>query len=377
MMKSPILPLFVLGACLAGAVCAQEEEAAEEIPAVAVSRPVRLKEGPPRSWVGTVKAAETVSVTARVTGEILRRGFAEGGAVEKGQVLFVLEDTVYRAALASAEAEVARLRTQLAFAEKEAVRYRSCLGESGVSEADCELKEQERDVLRADLAAAEARRTLAEDDLAHTRVASPVAGRVGEALVGVGNVVSPESGPLATVVAGDPARVRFALAERDYYGLFGGGVPGGAGAAVRVSVVRADGRVLDDRPVAIDFADNEADPRTGTVALRATVPNADGALLPGGYVRVVLAERFAEPRLAVPVGALVFEGGAKHVYVLDAEDRAVLRAVGDGPQAGDLQVLGEGFAATDRIVTGGIHKVRPGGRVVPVEREVPCGRSDE
>ncbi|MBR4251930.1 MAG: efflux RND transporter periplasmic adaptor subunit, partial [Kiritimatiellae bacterium] len=238
----------------------------------------------------------------------------------------------------------------------------------------CELKEQERDVLRADLAAAEARRTLAEDDWAHTRVECPVSGRIGEALVGVGNTVSPESGPLATVVADDPARVRFALAERDYFGLFDGAALKGS---VRVSVVRADGRTLDDRPVEIDFADNEADPRTGTVALRATVPNADGALLPGGYVRVVLAERFAEPRLAVPVGALVFEGGAKHVYVLDAEDRAVLRAVGDGPQAGDLQVLGEGFAATDRIVTGGIHKVRPGGRVVPVEREVPCGRSDE
>ena len=94
----------------------------------------------------------------------------------------------------------------------------------------------------------------------------------------------------------------------------------------------------------------------------------DGALLPGGYVRVVLAERFDMPRLAVPVGALVFEGGEKHVYVLDAEDRAILRAVGDGPQAGDLQVLGDVFAADDRIVTGGIHKVRPGGRVVPVER---------
>lgn len=365
MMKTPKLPLFVLGACLAVAVCAQEEEDAEAIPAVAVSRPVLLEEGSPRSWVGTVKAAETVSVTARVTGEILGRGFTEGGTVEKGQVLFVIEDTVYRAALASAEAEVARLRTQLAFAEKEAARYRSCLGESGVSEADCELKEQERDVLRAELEAAEAQRTLAENDLSHTRVVSPVAGRVGEALVGVGNMVSPESGPLATVVAGDPARVRFALAERDYYGLFGGGVPGGA---VRVSVVRADGRVLDDRPVEIDFADNEADPRTGTVALRATVPNADGALLPGGYVRVVLAERFDTPRLAVPVGALVFEGGEKHVYVLDAEDRAILRVVGDGPQAGDLQVLGNDFSASDRIVTGGIHKVRPGGRVVPVER---------
>jgi RND family efflux transporter MFP subunit len=356
--------LLVPGVCLAEGVWAQEEDG-EVIPAVGVSRPVVLEEGSPRSWVGTVKAAETVSVTARVTGEILERRFEEGGPVEKGQVLFVLEDTVYRAALASVEAEVARLETQLAFAEKEAARYRACLGESGVSEADCELKEQERDVLRAELAAAEAQRTLAEDDLAHTRVVCPVSGRIGEALVGVGNTVSPESGPLATVVADDPARVQFALAERDYFGLFDGAALKGS---VRVSVVRADGRTLDDRSVEIDFADNEADPRTGTVALRASLPNADRALLPGGYVRVVLTERFDEPRLAVPVGALVFEGGEKHVWTLDEADRAVLRAVGDGPQMGDLQVLGPDFSPDDRIVTGGIHKVRPGGRVVPVER---------
>ena len=362
-MKTPKLPLFVLGACLAVAVSAREE--GEEIPAVGVSRPVLLEEGAPRSWVGTVKAAETVSVTARVTGEILRREFAEGASVEKGQTLFAIEDTAYRAALASAEAEVARLRTQLAFAEKEAARYRSCLGENGVSEADCELKEQERDVLRAELAAAEAQRTLAEYDLAHTRVECPVSGRIGEALASVGNTVSPESGPMATVVADDPARVRFALAECDYFGLFDGAALKGT---VRVSVVRADGRILDDRPVAIDFADNEADPQTGTVAVRVSLPNADRALLPGGYVRVVLAERFAEPLLAVPTGALLFEGGEKHVYVLDAEDRAVLRAVGGGPQLGDLQVLGADFSPDDRIVTGGIHKVRPGGRVVPVER---------
>lgn len=356
------LSVLALGACLAFAVSAQEEG---EVPAVGVSRPVVLEEGRPRSWVGTVKAAETVSVTARVTGEILRREFAEGASVEKGQTLFVLEDTVYRAALASAEAEVARLETQLAFAEKEAARYRACLGESGVSETDCELKEQERDVLHAELEAAEAQRTLAENNLARTRVESPVAGRIGDALVSVGNTVSPESGPLATVVADDPARVRFALAERDYFGLFDGAA---LKSAVRVSVVRADGRALDDRPVEIDFADNEADPQTGTVALRASLPNADRALLPGGYVRVVLTERFDEPRLAVPVGALVFEGGEKHVWVLDGEDRAVLRVVGDGPQTGDLQVLGPDFSPDDRIVTGGIHKVRPGGRVLPVER---------
>ncbi len=77
--------LLVPGVCLAEGVWAQEEEDGGEIPAVGVSRPVVLVEGSPRSWVGTVKAAETVSVTARVTGEILRRKFAEGASVEKGQ----------------------------------------------------------------------------------------------------------------------------------------------------------------------------------------------------------------------------------------------------------------------------------------------------
>jgi len=361
-MKAPETLLFALAASLAASVCAEEPSTP---PAVAVSRPVPLEEGSPRSYVGVVEASATVEVTARIEGEILRRAFVEGGFVEKGQTLFELEDVAVRANLAAARAERDRTASQLAFAEKEAARHRACLGENGVSETDCELKEQERDALRSALAEAEAKVALAENDLAHARVASPVSGLVGEALVDEGNTVSPATGPLAHVVAFDPVHVRFALAERDYFELFDGGAPKGT---VRVSVVRADGRALRDRPVSVDFAGNAVDPATGTVAVRLSLPNADRALLDGGYVRVLLAESFDEPRLAVPTGALLFEDGEKRVYALDENDRAVLRAVGDGPQTGDWQLLGEDFSPGDRIVTGGIHKVRPGMRVLPVER---------
>ena len=142
-------PSFVFAACLAASIRAEEAET----PVVAVSRPVLLEEGVPRSYVGVVRAAESVDVTARITGEIRRRCFEEGARVEKGRPLFELEDTACRANAAAAKAEVLRLETQLAFAEKEAARYRACLDEKGVSEADCELKEQERDVLRAETAA--------------------------------------------------------------------------------------------------------------------------------------------------------------------------------------------------------------------------------
>lgn len=365
-MKATTKTLLVLGACLASAVDAQEEEReGAAAPVVAVSRPVLLEEGAPRSYVGVVRAAESVDVAARITGEIRRRCFEEGARVEKGQPLFELEDTACRANAAAAKAEVVRLETQLAFAEKEAARYRACLDGNGVSEADCELKEQERDVLRAEAEAARARLALAEDDLAHARVLCPATGRIGEARFDAGTTVSPESGPLARVVASDTARVRFAVSERDFFELF---EADGPKRTTRISVVRADGRVLDDREAVIDFADNEADAKTGTIAVRASLPNADRALVPGGCVRVVLTERFEEPRLAAPVGALVFEGGEKHVFVVGADGVARLRRVGDGPQLGGLQVLGPDFAREDRIVTGGIHKVRAGAPVAAVER---------
>lgn len=247
-----------------------------------------VAEPPPRqTYVGLVKACEKVAVTARITGTIWRQNFTEGATVENGDVLFEIEDVVYRANLEAAEAARDEYAAQFAFAEKEVVRYRQCLARKSVSQSDYDRAVQTRDTLAARLRAAKAKVALAANDLAYTKVLSPVDGVIGEAKIHCGNNVSPDSGTLVEIVRIDPIRIQVALSERTFFRLFPGGC---LKRGVTFTLERADGTVLK-RSVAVDFIDNQVDARTDTVMVQLSTSNADRALIPGGYVKVVCHEQ--------------------------------------------------------------------------------------
>lgn len=343
-------------ACIAAIGFAQGRPA----PVVGVEKPVEVKEGEPKSYVGVLKASERVSVTAQVAGKIWKQNFREGGRVEKGQTLFEIEDTVYKANLATAKANLKRLEAQLALAEKEVVRYKNALEKKGVSENDYDRAVNSRDVTLADIETAKARIALAENDMVYTKVLSPISGTVGETKIRVGNNVSPQTGELVSIVQSDPIDIQFALSESDFYRSFDGRTLKGN---VRLEVRRADGEAVD-RKISVDFVDNQVDRATDTIMVQLVAGNADGMLVPGGYAKVLLTEKFEPAKIAVKVSAVMFEGEKRFVYVVGEGDVAERREIKTGVQIGDLQLVESGLSADERVVVTGIHKVIAGQAVV-------------
>lgn len=329
-------------------------------PVVGVEKPVEVKEGEPKSYVGVLKASERVSVTAQVAGKIWKQNFREGGRVEKGQTLFEIEDTVYKANLATAKANLKRLEAQLALAEKEVVRYKKALEKKGVSENDYDRAVNSRDMTLADIETAKARIALAENDMVYTKVLSPISGTVGETKIRVGNNVSPETGELVSIVQSDPIDIQFALSESDFYRSFDGRTLKGN---VRLEVRRADGEAVG-RKISVDFVDNQVDRATDTIMVQLVADNADGMLVPGGYAKVLLTEKFEPAKIAVKVSAVMFEGEKRFVYVVGDDDVAERREIKTGVQIGDLQLVESGLSADERVVVTGIHKVIAGQAVV-------------
>ena len=323
-------------------------------PVVGAANPTSVTEGEPRSYVGTIKASERVSITARVTGTIWKQNFKEGGLVNEGDTLFEIEDTIYKANLRTAKAKLAALEAQLVFAEKEVKRYEQCLEKKSVSESDYDRAVQTRDVLKADKEAAEAAVILAENDIFYTKVVCPVGGIIGETKIRLGNNVSPQSGELVSVVKYDPIQIQFSLSEADYFKAFHGGTLKGS---VKMDLIRADGEKIT-KDVKVDFVDNSVDRTTGTIMVQLECANPDRELVPGGYVKVLLTELYNPPVLAVPTSAMLYEGENKSVYKV-VDGIAQKCPVQIGKQIGNLQLISEGVSAEDVVIVTGTHKVQP------------------
>lgn len=174
-----------------------------------------------RRYPARIRAVEQVDVVSRLSADIEEIGFAEGGTVRKGQLLYRLDDTRFVAAVSNQTAQIAETKAKLELATLTFDRKRK-LAEKGMApRADFDAARAAKLELEANLEAAKAALALAEDDLRHTRIVSPIDGRIGLTAKTVGNYVTPETGILSTIVRTDTLRIRFSLSMADYARLFG------------------------------------------------------------------------------------------------------------------------------------------------------------
>ena len=343
---------LILVFILASAAVLSQAGAAE---VVAVAKPQKVTESDGLVFVGRVLATETVRLTARVTGELLESNGVEGGRVKKGDVLLRIEDTVYRANLQAAKAQLAELVARLEFAETDVARYSASAAKGGVSKLELDRAVLNRDVIKAQIDAAKAKVTLCEDDLAHCVVRSPIDGAVGADPVDAGNNVGPGSGTLMEVFAVDPVDIEVAVPESVRIECMD---QGGERSIEKITLLRANGK-----PYPIDLkiqtVSRKVDAATGTIKVTLRGPNPNGGLTPGGYVKLIVQDVFKTPRLAVPIAAVVFDGEDRYVYVV-AQGKASKRKVEVGDQSGNLTFVESGIAENDDVVVAGVHKLTDG-----------------
>jgi RND family efflux transporter MFP subunit len=324
-----------------------------------------------REHVGNVRAVNQVDVRARVRGYLLERRFDEGRMVTEGDVLFRIDPSSYEVVLAQAEGQRARAAANARRAELDYDRAGDLFSRNVVSKSVIDAARAERDASAADVAAADAAVREAKLNLSWCEVRAPLTGRIGRALVDVGNLVG-ESGQdtvLAEIVQVDPIHVYFAPTERDRLDVLRGEREGRipadrAGGAIPIEVRLGDGtRYPHDGT--IDFVAPTIEETRGTVAVRALLPNPEGTLKPGEFVRVTVVFPDRTDVVLVPQRAVLDEQGGAYVLVVDSQDTVEYRRVVPGVVHDGTQQIVEGLAAGERVIADGAQKARPGTKVVP------------
>lgn len=320
---------------------------------------------------GRTEASRVAQVRARAAGIVQRRLFSEGSDVKAGQALFRLDDAPYRATLAAAQATLARAEANLLQTRAQAERYKPLAEANAVSQQEYIAAQAAFKQAEADVAAGKAAVQTAQINLGYTSVTSPIAGRIGRALVTEGALVGQgEATQLAVVQQVDPLYVNFTQSADEVLRLRAAIASGkfqsaGSAGSVAVSVLLDDGSVYPLRGKLL-FSDLSVDPGTGQIALRAEVPNPKGALLPGLYVRVRLAQAQLPQGIALPQQAVQRGGAGDTVMVVGADGKVAARPVKVSQGPDRTWVVLEGLTGGEQVVVEGFQKIRPNAPVKPV-----------
>jgi multidrug efflux system membrane fusion protein len=363
-----LLPLL-LAAALATACSSSASDGAETMPAPEVSV-ARVLEREVRQWddfTGRVVAVETVELRPRVSGYVQRVAFEEGQLVRKGDLLFEIDPRPYRAALARAEAELARARSEARLAAAQDERARALVEARAISREEFETRSAASAQGNAAVRAAEAAVAAARLDLEFTQVRAPVDGRAGRAMVTVGNLAQADATVLTTVVSQDPVHVYFEADEQTWlrYSRDAAAGRGDGERKVRVGLAGEEGLPHEGT---LDFIDNRVDPATGTIRARAVLRNPDGLFTPGLFARVQLEDARETTALLVDDKAVLTDQDRKYVYVLGEDNTAQRRDVELGRVIDGLRVVHSGLSTEDRVIVSGVQRVfMPGMPVAPRE----------
>lgn len=320
---------------------------------------------------GVVQPAQTVSVTAQVTGSLLDVLFKEGDFVQAGQVLFRIDPRPLQAAADQARAVRAKDQAQADASRKDDERYAKLADMGYVSPSQSDQMHASALAQAAAVTADDAALRSAEVSLGFTTIRAPIAGRTGGLLVRQGNNVSPGSGPLVVINQISPVLVRFPVLSQDFAAL----QRAVAKHPLSVKAVSSDSTEATDEGQ-LSFLDNAVDSLTGTVTGKATFPNLGRRLWPGELVFLTVNLDVQRGVLAVPTDAVLTGQQGSYLFVVDQKLTAQTRTIATGMTVDDLTVVQKGVTLGERVVIDGQSRLTPGARVaiLGTETDTATGR---
>lgn len=344
-------------------------------PAVGVVKVAKQPVTEQDEFVGRIQAIDRVDIVARVTAYLTERAFTEGAEVEKGALLYRLERGPFEADVQAKQAAVQQAQALLRNATIVLNRAQSLLGtpagqRSSVDDAQAQQASQAAQVLGA-----QAQLRASQINLDYTEIRAPVAGKIARTALTVGNVVSPGSGALTTIVSQDPMYVLFPVSIRAALDLRNRYAPKGGLDAVRVKVRLPDGSLYGQTGT-LEYIDPTIATNTDTLTFRGRMPNPlrDGAklgqpgnrdLVDGEFVTVVLEGAAPVMALGVPRSAVLSDQGGNYVYVVGADNKVQQKHIQLGQSTAQTAVILSGVNEGDAVVVEGLQRVRPGAQVTP------------
>lgn len=349
-------------AILAG--CGEASNAQKGAPApLVVTQDVTIIDyQPSKSYIGRIEAVEDTNITAQVSGYLEARHFDEGQMVEKGQLLYSIEPSSFEAQVASAKAALAQAKAALKKAELDHQRGKNLLPRGSISQSEFDALTATLLGARAELEAANAQLKLAEVNLSYTQIRAPFSGRISDSKVSTGDLLSPSSGILTTLVSLDPVHTSFSVSERERLNLGMDGIKGDGSAessGVEVQLELENGEYFEHLGQ-LDFLGNRINTQTGTIAMRAVLPNPDQKLLPGQHIKVNLRDKNAKDVIVIPRRAVQTDLEGDFAMVMAEGNVAERRNVELGAQVEQGIIIKDGLDKDDTVITQGLQRVRNG-----------------
>jgi membrane fusion protein, multidrug efflux system len=346
--------------------------------------------------VGTVEPLTTVQVRAQVTGQLSAVHFSEGQDVKKGQLLFTIDPRPFQAALAQAQAVLARDTATAKNAAQQRERYEDLFKRGLIPRDQYETQIASATSLQATLEADRAAVENAQLNMSYTRIMAPMSGRTGALGIHVGDLVrANDATPLVVINQVSPIYVTFSVpgrylgeirryqAQRPLAVQARGQAPIAPGAqapppapptsAIGQEVAPGQGATMPAQPGLVEngrvsFIDNTVDPTTGTIKMKGTFENRDQGLWPGLFVQVTLSLTAEDNVIVVPATAVQPSASGQFVYVVKPDRTAEVRAVTVARQFGEEMIIARGITAGEEVVTDGQLRLTPGAQVSIAQR---------
>jgi membrane fusion protein (multidrug efflux system) len=360
----------------AGAGCDEEKpEVAAAPPEVAVVT-VEHRDVPVyQEWVGTLAGEVNATISAQVSGYLVKRDYTEGAPVKKDQVLFQIDPAPFQATLDAAKAQLAVADAQKGKTVQDVKRYTPLAAKEAVSRQELDDAIQADKVADGQVALAKSSIQQAELNLGFTTIRSPVDGIAGLAKAQVGDLISPSTGPLTTVIQINPMRVYFTVSQQmvtdiQRQTLAEGKTLREGGNGPDLQLTLASGYVYPQKGK-FRFGDNQVDLKTGAVQVVGSFPNPDGLLLPGAFASVRALMRVEKDAMLVPQRAVSQMQGRYLVAVVGNDNKVNIIPVTPGERVGSDWVITGNLKAGDQIVAEGVQKVKDGAIVKSVPYKPP------
>ena len=360
--------LFFAVALLAITACHKKAEPAASSAAlpIEVTTPIVKEITLTREYPGYLKADATIPIMGRVNGTIIKRNFTEGSRVKKGDLLYVIEPTLYDNAVAQAEASLQTAIAQQEYARSNYERMQAAIGSNAVSQI--ELLQAKSNVESCNAAVANARAALksARTKLDYCYIKAPADGSI-----------SLTKQPTGAYIAGEMSPVELCQLYKDdiMYAFFD--IPdiqwlrktlGAAGAIDQsaISFTMGEGNIIR-RNATIDYLSPNVNTGTGTLQIRAKLPNNDGLLKSGSYISIIMPYDNVKDALLIKDASIGTDQTGKFIYVVNGRNEVEYRRIDTGSIIDDtMRLVTKGLAAGERYVTKALLKVRNGMTIDPI-----------
>lgn len=339
-------------------------------PEISVAKPLVKDIVLTKDYPGYLSAEQTVDIVARVDGSLQSINFKPGDKVSKGQILFVIEPTLYKNAVTQSEAQLKTAKAKLEYASDDYERMKEAIKSDAVSQIQVVEAEASLAEAKAALSSAEAALKTAQTNLSYCYIRAPFTGKIDRSKLDVGNYVSGgvSAVTLTTIYKDDDMYAYFNIADNQWLNLAMDSVKKEKNTTVFRNVDIKLGK--DSNQIysgVLDYLSPNVDLSTGTISLRAKLDNPKGTLKDGLYVSVTLPYSQQKGAILIPDASIATDQLGKYVYIVNDSNIVKYKHITVGQLIDDtLRQVTSGVSPQDLYVTKALLKVRDGMEIKPM-----------